>query len=174
MRPRVNLKLSAFLAMLAFAGSLTAIALASTPSLSIGSASNPSLGRQVLVNTQGRTLYALSPETASHLLCKGACFSSWPPVTVHSRSAKLKAGTGVHGHLALLRRSKGTWQVTLAGHPLYRYSGDQAKGDANGEGIKSFGGTWHAVTASAGNTTMPPPTNTTPTVPTTPSTPYGY
>ena len=50
----------------------------------------------------------------------------------------------MQGHLGILRRSNGTLQVTLRGLPLYRYSKDHAKGDANGEGIESFGGTWHA------------------------------
>ena len=30
--------------------------------------------------------------------------------------------------------------------PLYTYSGDSSKGQTHGEGIKSFGGTWYAVT----------------------------
>jgi predicted lipoprotein with Yx(FWY)xxD motif len=35
----------------------------------------------------------------------------------------------------------------LDGHPLYRYAGDNnTKGNAKGEGIRSFGGTWHVVT----------------------------
>jgi predicted lipoprotein with Yx(FWY)xxD motif len=34
----------------------------------------------------------------------------------------------------------------LNGHPLYRFGGDRSKGQANGEGIKSYGGVWHVVT----------------------------
>jgi predicted lipoprotein with Yx(FWY)xxD motif len=29
---------------------------------------------------------------------------------------------------------------------LYTFSGDTAAGQAHGEGIQSFGGTWHVVT----------------------------
>ncbi len=62
--------------------------------------------------------------------------------------------------------------------PLYRYSGDSAKNDANGEGIESFGGTWHAVKASSSASTTPPMTTTgTTTTPTTTSpepAPYKY
>lgn len=29
--------------------------------------------------------------------------------------------------------------------PLYLYSGDTKKGEANGDGISSYGGTWHVV-----------------------------
>jgi hypothetical protein len=68
----------------------------------------------------------------------------------------------------------GSGQVTIAGHPLYTYSGDSAIGDANGEGQTSYGGTWHAVTAagtpagsSAGSGSSPSPTGAT-------SDPYHY
>jgi predicted lipoprotein with Yx(FWY)xxD motif len=162
------------------AGSFAAMALATGTALTLGSASNSMLGKQVLVNAQGRTLYALSPETTAHLLCKSSeCLKFWPPVAVRSRNTKLKAGAGVHGRLGILRRSSGLLQVTLRGLPLYRYSQDHARGEANGEGIKSFGGTWHAVTP-AGNTssTMPAaPTTPAPTpapAPTTPTPGYGY
>jgi predicted lipoprotein with Yx(FWY)xxD motif len=99
-----------------------------------------------------------------HLLCKSSeCLKFWPPLTVRSSKTKLLAGPGVHGHLAILRRSNGVLQVTLGGLPLYRYSGDQAKGEANGQGIHSFGGSWHVVSATS------PATPTTPTKPSTPS-----
>jgi hypothetical protein len=78
-------------------------------------------------------------------------------VTVRSRSVPLVSGRGVQGHLALLRRSDGKLEVTLRGMPLYRFAGDSAKGQANGEGIKSFGGTWHAVTAKASQSAAPAP-----------------
>jgi predicted lipoprotein with Yx(FWY)xxD motif len=150
-------------AMLVFAGSLVALALATGGPTTVSSASNAKLGQQLVVEAHGRTLYALSPETAHHLLCKSSeCAKFWPPLTVRSRKTMLTTGSGVHGHLALLRRPTGTWQVTLGGLPLYRYSGDHATGDANGQHIHSFGGTWHVISAtgSAG-----PTTPTTPTVP---------
>jgi predicted lipoprotein with Yx(FWY)xxD motif len=75
---------------------------------------------------------------------------------VHSRAVKLLAGHGVEGHIGLLRRSDGKLQLTLRGLPLYRFAGDSAAGEANGEGIKSFGGTWHAVRAKAHSTATPP------------------
>jgi predicted lipoprotein with Yx(FWY)xxD motif len=150
--------------------SLSATALAASSALTLGSASNSMLSEQVVVNAQGRTLYSLSPETARHLLCKsGECLKHWPPVTVGSSKVKLKAGGGVQGHLGMLRRSNGMLQVTLRGLPLYRYSGDHAKGAANGDGIESFGGTWHAVTATGG--AAKPTTPSTPSMPGTPSTP---
>jgi predicted lipoprotein with Yx(FWY)xxD motif len=144
------------IATLALTASLATAAFAASTTVTIHSASNSTLGEQVLVSSAGHTLYALSPETTSHLLCKSSeCVKFWPPVTVSSRKTKLKDGPGVHGHLAILRRSDGMLQVTLRGLPLYQYSGDHAKNEANGQGLKSFGGTWHAVTASATTTTAP-------------------
>jgi predicted lipoprotein with Yx(FWY)xxD motif len=155
-RRRSALTRCAAVAALVFAGSLAAIAFAMSPTASIDAASNSQLGEQVLVNSEGRTLYALSPETTSHLLCKsGECLKFWPPVTVASRKTKLKAGPGVRGRLGLLRRSNGMLQVTFQGLPLYRYAGDHAKGEANGQGIESFGGTWHVVSTSSDHSQAP-------------------
>jgi predicted lipoprotein with Yx(FWY)xxD motif len=161
---------AALLAVTAFAA---AIALAAPGTFRINSASNSTLGERVVVNAQGLTLYALSPETTSHLLCKSSeCLSLWPMVTVPSRKRKLKAGPGVQGRLGVFRRSNGVLQVTLRGMPLYRFVKDRAKGEANGQGITSFGGTWHAVSASAspaspGSPLVSPPSSS-------PSPPPGY
>lgn len=145
-------------------------ALAAHLGLTLGSTSNSALGERVIVNAQGRTLYSLSPETSRHLLCKsGECLRFWPPLTVGSTATRLKNGPGVQGRLGILRRSNGTLQVTLRGMPLYRYSQDRAKGDAKGQGIESFGGTWHAATAVGGETAHKPSTPSTP--PMTPSAP---
>ena len=152
---------------------VVATALAAGSSLTLGSNANSMLGKPVVVNPQGRTLYRLSPETSKHLLCKSKeCLTNWPAQTVKSAGTKLKAGSGVKGKLALLHRSNGTFQVTLNGLPLYRYAGDSAKGDVNGEGIESFGGTWHAVKASSSASTAPTTTGTTTT--TTSPEPYKY
>jgi predicted lipoprotein with Yx(FWY)xxD motif len=164
-------------AALAVVAAFATIALSAGTTLTVGSASNSKLGERVLVSPQGRTLYALSPETARHLLCKsGQCLSFWPPLTVPSRTTRLKAGPGVHGRLATLRRSNGILQVTLGGMPLYRFLDDRAKGQANGQGIKSFGGTWHAVRASGSSSpaapSMPQPTPPPPSTPAAPG--YSY
>lgn len=175
------MRLSVALVALAFAGSLTAIALAGGGTVRIGSAANATLAQRVVVNAGGRTLYELSPETSGHLLCKSSeCLEFWPPVTIPSRNSKLLEGGGVHGHLGVLRRHNGTLQLTLGGRPLYRFSGDTGKDEANGQGIKSFGGTWHAVSASSGSPAAtpagptPPPAPAPPSPPSSPNPPYGY
>ena len=141
------------------AAAIAAVALAhGSQAPTVAAANNSKLQQSVLIDAQGRTLYALSPETSGHLLCKSAtCLHVWPPLTVGSRAVRLSAGAGVHGTLGLLRRGMGTWQLTLRGMPLYRFSGDHARGQANGQGLQSFGGTWHAVSAASGAGSKPTP-----------------
>ena len=150
---------------------LTGLALAK-PSPTLGTTKNSTLGKTIVVDPHGLTVYELSPETTHHLLCTKAngCFRFWPPVTVASARTKLTAATGVKGKLGVLHRN-GLFQVTLAGRPLYRFAGDASKrGKAAGQGLHGFGGTWHAVAASGPQPTMG--TTTTSTTSTTSTTPY--
>jgi predicted lipoprotein with Yx(FWY)xxD motif len=154
-------------AVLVLAGAVVAVALASgSQSPAVRSASNATLKTNVVVSPQGRTLYALSPETSRHLLCKStACLHLWPPLTVSFATAKLKSGAGVQGRLGLVRRGKNSYQVTLRGMPLYRFAGDRGRDESNGQGIESFGGRWHAVTAPSGAAAQPMQPSTTPSTP---------
>lgn len=123
----------------------------------VDSAHNTTLSAKVAVDSKGRTLYALSGETAHHLKCTTAqCLRFWPPLTVASARAVLKDGPGVDGRLGTLKRPGGIVQVTLRGLPLYRFLGDQSAGSANGQLIASFGGVWHAVGAASGVVTTAP------------------
>jgi predicted lipoprotein with Yx(FWY)xxD motif len=144
---------------------------ASGAGVTIDSASSAKLGQQVLVDSSGRTLYELSPETAGHLLCTSSeCLKIWPPASAASAQAKL--GPGAHGSLGVVHRSDGTSQLTLNGLPLYAFSGDHARGEANGQGLESFGGTWHAVSASGSAVAAAPGASSTSTTQSTPA--YGY
>jgi predicted lipoprotein with Yx(FWY)xxD motif len=146
---------SAVMAVAALAGfalaALAGLALASTGTKTVKTAHNRRLGKTIVVDSKGRTLYHLAPETTRHLLCKNQyCFSLWPPYKV-SKNAKLTKAAGIKGKLGKLHRD-GFWQVTLGGKPLYRYSGDNnQKGATNGNGFPDPPGTWHVVTASSGN-----------------------
>jgi predicted lipoprotein with Yx(FWY)xxD motif len=143
---------------LALAG-LTGLAFAAThPTLK--TADNASVGKTIVVDSRGLTVYELRGETSHHLLCKTkACYALWPMVTVKSKT-KPTAAKGVKGRLGVLHRGYST-QLTLNGHPLYRFSGDNStKGQATGDGLKDFGGTWHVVAAGTSQTTTittPPP-----------------
>ena len=182
MRPRGRLTrlIYTLLAALVLAAGLTGAALAGAPA-TVKTSANAKLKETVVVNPAGRTLYALSPETTHHLLCHEAyCLEIWPPLLL-PHGAKLIAGKGVQGKLGLLRRPGGRMQVTLRGKPLYRFIEDHKAGEAHGEGLETFGGTWHAVTAAA--TTPPASTPMTPAPAPAPAptpapapapTPYGY
>jgi len=50
--------------------------------------------------------------------------------------------------------ANGGLQVTDNGAPLHRFAGDPAPGEANGDGINSFGGVWHVVKAAAATDTV--------------------
>ena len=117
----------------------------------VDAAPDAELGRTLLVDAHGHTLYVLTGETATHLLCTSSgCLAAWPPLTVGSAQTPPPAGAGVKGALGTLQRSDGQLQVTVGGLPVYTYSGDGGPGGANGEGIESFGGTWHTISASGG------------------------
>jgi len=80
----------------------------------------------------------------------------------------------VQGRLGILRRSNGMLQVTLRGMPLYRFTQDHSVGEANGQGLKSFGGTWHVISASSNPATSPTAQHTSPSGTSSPSTTPGY
>jgi predicted lipoprotein with Yx(FWY)xxD motif len=128
------------------------------PTTVVKSAHNAHLNQQIVVDSHRMSLYRLKPETTGHLLCKSTlCLGIWKPLTVRSSSTSaIKAGSGVTGKLGLLRRAGNSYQVTLRGYPLYTYVGDSKRSDANGQNIRSFGGTWLALPASTGSAAPKP------------------
>ena len=104
----------------------------------------------VLVDKAGMTLYTLTNNGAA-VPCDEQCQGFWPPYVV-TAGAKVTGAKGVK-KLGLTD----TDQVTVNNLPVYRYSGDSKKGQANGEGINTFGGVWHVVKRSG----SPTPTKTT-------------
>jgi predicted lipoprotein with Yx(FWY)xxD motif len=137
-------------------------------------ASNAKIGGSVLVDSSGMTLYKFSADSAGTSVCTSTCATVWPPLTVPSGTTP-KGGSGAGGTFATITRSDGSLQVTYNGDPLYTFSGDSAAGDANGQNIKSDGGTWTAVTVSASTApkTTAPATTKAPST-TKPSGGYGY
>ncbi len=143
---------------------------ARNPVLTIKAAHNASMSEAIVVTSSGRTLYRLKPETTRHFLCTSStCKRIWRPLTVRSSKTALKKGPGVSGTLRTARRPDGKLQVTLRGVPLYTYSGDRRAGDANGQGIHSFGGTWLVV--RAGTSSSSPPSSSPPPSPPPPYSP---
>ena len=101
----------------------------------------------VLVNAQGRTLYALTSEKGNKVTCTDAsgCTGIWPPAVLASGVTNAVPGSGVQASLLATVAASGGTRVTYASYPLYTYSGDSGPGAANGKGITSFGGTWYPI-----------------------------
>jgi predicted lipoprotein with Yx(FWY)xxD motif len=118
------------------------------------------------------TLYTLTND-GKPVACTGACLTIWPPLVLPAGETTAVA-SGV-ANLGTANTSAGK-QVSYKGAPLHTFSADQAPGDTNGEGIVSFGGTWHVVKLmTSTGTTNPAPAAVPATTPTTMSTGgYGY
>jgi predicted lipoprotein with Yx(FWY)xxD motif len=118
----------------------------------------------VVVNSAGRTLYLFSPDKQKKVTCTGTCARYWPPLYV---SGKPAAGAGIKASLlGTIKAPNGKTQVTYNHWPLYTFAGDSKAGQANGQGVVAFGGSWFALNV-AGNRAMatPPPAATTTTIP---------
>ena len=104
-----------------------------------------SLG-SILVSGSGRTLYEFTRDRGNKNNCAAisGCSEVWPSLKASGRPT---AGSGVKA--SLLSTTSGH-QVTYAGHPLYTYSGDSGPGKTSYVGVKMFGGTWYAISASGG------------------------
>jgi predicted lipoprotein with Yx(FWY)xxD motif len=109
----------------------------------------------VLVDSQGRTLYLFAKDQGTTSACSGACATAWPPLRVSGKP--LTGGGAKAALLGTTKRSDGKPQVTYNGHPLYLYVGDKKAGDTSGQGITAFGGGWFALTASGSQVTATAP-----------------
>ncbi|MFI8370022.1 hypothetical protein [Streptomyces sp. NPDC085466] len=94
----------------------------------------------ILVDGQGRTLYAFTKDKDTSGSCGAECVAVWPALT---GSAPAGAGRGVRRDLlGEEKRTGGAVHVTYGEWPLYYYVGDAAAGDVNGQGLD---GEWFAV-----------------------------
>ena len=87
----------------------------------------------ILTDTQGKTLYYFTPDTAAKAACSGACAQTWPPL-LYTGSSTPTSSTSLPGTLSALSDTNGT-QVEYGGYLLYTYSGDTAAGQTTGEGL---------------------------------------
>ncbi|MCG5220130.1 hypothetical protein [Streptosporangium sp. KLBMP 9127] len=112
------------------------------PSL-INAADNEGVGA-IVTDVKGFTLYRFDKDTAAPPTtnCLATCTEKWRPLVpdrhmhAHGVSQEL---------VGKIRRPDGTWQATLAGWPLYRFTGDARPGEVNGQGQSDA---WFAVTPS--------------------------
>jgi predicted lipoprotein with Yx(FWY)xxD motif len=97
---------------------------------------------KVIVTSKGFTLYAFDPDGNNTVSpkCINQCATVWPAYVATKKTKG--AGKGLKSSLLGIG---GGGQVVYNDHFLYRFSGDSAAGQTNGNGI---GGVWHAVDAT--------------------------
>jgi predicted lipoprotein with Yx(FWY)xxD motif len=105
----------------------------------------------VLVDGKGLTVYMLTADSPGHSTCSAACLQYWPPVTGPAPTSV----KGITAALSVTKATSGASMVTAAGWPLYTFAKDSAPGDVTGQGVKSFGGKWYAVSPSGKAVTAP-------------------
>jgi predicted lipoprotein with Yx(FWY)xxD motif len=100
---------------------------------------NSRLG-DILVDGEGRTLYAFTKDQGDQSACSGECATNWPALT-----GTATPGTGAEASLlSTATQAGGTDQVAYDGKLLYYFAGDAKPGDINGQGV---GSVWFAVAA---------------------------
>jgi predicted lipoprotein with Yx(FWY)xxD motif len=105
-------------------------------------AKNTALGT-VVVDSDGLTLYRFDKDSPkpSTTNCTGGCPTTWPPAII-APGGKVYVDGLATSAVGTVTRPDGSTQLTLGGWPAYRFSGDHAPGDLNGQGVN---GTWFAV-----------------------------
>jgi predicted lipoprotein with Yx(FWY)xxD motif len=106
----------------------------------------------VLVNGDGRTLYAFVAAAHRTGACTGPCAAVWPPMrlTIEGtfdaapslREELVTSEADPEGHRV------GDRVVKFAGRVVHTYVGDYSPGVANGEGLESNGGHWYVISPS--------------------------
>ena len=96
----------------------------------------------VVVDAKGMTAYVFDKDVAGSgsSTCTGDCQKLWTAVPAASDQP---VAVGIIAPVGVITGAGGGKQITVAGLPLYTYSGDKAPGDTNGQLFKDL---WHAIT----------------------------
>ena len=122
----------------------------SAPGTEFSPASVAGLGT-VVVDGRGRTVYVLTSGSQKNVPCNDAngCTKYWPDLPLPAGTAAAKAGSGIDASmLGATKLSDGETYPTYNGWLMYEFSGDTAAGQAKGQLVQSFGGTWEVLGAS--------------------------
>ena len=119
-----------------------AAAAAKAPAAAIAKTARTELG-MIVVDAKGMTLYGFTKDVDGTSTCNGACATAWPPVLVTGDLAVEGLDKGL---FSVIDRADGTKQLKMGKWPLYRFSGDAAAGDTNGQ---ASGGSWFVIGADA-------------------------
>ncbi|WNV84411.1 hypothetical protein [Umezawaea sp. Da 62-37] len=111
------------------------------PTLQLSATESKDVGWFV-ADRDGYALYRYDKDTAKppKSACEGDCAKTWTPVPSSSHTMVTGVDPTMVGEVV---RADGTKQATLAGWPLYRFTGDKAPSRTGGQGK---GGTWWVIT----------------------------
>jgi predicted lipoprotein with Yx(FWY)xxD motif len=101
---------------------------------------SPAVG-PVVADRDHYTLYLNTEDGSSKSTClEPECTLVWPPLL--AAGGKIEAPELDQKLLGTMKRPDGTEQVTIGGHPVYRYVDDEQAGDATGHGKDDR---WYAI-----------------------------
>ena len=145
MRRRRPVSWLAAFAVLLLAGVATGFALAG-PILK--SAPNAKLGKNIVVNAKGLTLYHLTSERPGKIQCTGICATFWIPVLAPATGKPVLGKGVITAKVGTIKRPDGKRQLTYNGYALYRYYLDKKPGQTGGEGFATGAGNWYAISTT--------------------------
>jgi len=104
----------------------------------------------MVTDDKGMTLYRSDADQSnpSMSMCTGECAKTWMPVMAEDDVQAMGVEKSLVGSVD---RSDGMKQLTLGGWPLYRYMGDTAAGQMNGQAKDDQ---WFAVTPAGKKSAM--------------------
>jgi predicted lipoprotein with Yx(FWY)xxD motif len=110
-------------------------------------------GKNVLVDSQGKTLYSANVEKGGMIRCTDGCTSFWKPLDASAKQSK-EATSDLNLKFGVVKRPDGAQQLTVKGQPLYTFTQEGA-GQLKGNGFTDdFQGThfmWTAAAAGGGS-----------------------
>lgn len=104
----------------------------------------------LLVDGTGYTIYRYDRDSTnpSRSNCNGACAAKWIPVKAGGNLAPIDVDQSLIGQIT---RADGIQQLTLAGWPLYHYTGDSEPADTSGQGLDEA---WYPIAPDGKKITM--------------------
>ncbi len=86
---------------------------------------------EILTDQVGLSLYGFKEDVDGVPSCEGACADAWPPLITATADLPADLDPTV---FSVVQRSDGSFQLRAGAWPLYRFAGDAAPGDSNGQG----------------------------------------
>jgi predicted lipoprotein with Yx(FWY)xxD motif len=94
----------------------------------------------ILVDQEGFTLYAFFNDTDGESTCTGECLANWPAAVVEA--GDLNVGNLDPALFSTVENPEAGTMLKIGDWPLYRFAGDAAPGEVNGQGV---GEVWYVV-----------------------------